>query len=362
MSDGGDVLGVLGWGLRRYAWVVAVFVLGVGLLLPWLLNRAPTHYDAQAQVGPTDVLSFNNLDPLPRLGESVFTNGAVAATIRTSVDPRVPAQVSVIPQRVELVTAQDNVVFMVVGHGSTPRAAARYANLAATTFTEELNKYAHSVGSFAVQKLPTPPASPVQPPLGSALAALIGVVAGLLAGVGAVVMVLAVRRPVLNGTSAEQVTGARAFGRLRLARSADGMRGLPQLCHRLRVEDCPLLLVAGPHRTSRLRQTLVNELARLLSQRPVTIIDGPTQWQVAERPDSSLVLLVVPEGIGHTALVRQAEKYLDGGRAGVVLVRGQRWRPFRWRPILLPARSRVAVASAPGKRHSDRHMGLSADD
>lgn len=362
MSDGGDVLGVLGWGLRRYAWVVALFVLGVGVLLPWLLNRAPTHYDAQAQVGPTDVLTFNNLDPLPRFGESVFTNGAVAATIRRSVDPPLPAGVSVIPQRVELVAAQDNVVFMVVGHGSTPRAAARYANLAATTFTEELNKYAHSVGSFAVQKLALAPAESVKPLLGSTLAALLGVVAGLLVGVGTVVMVLAVRRPVLDGTSAEQATGARAFGRLRLARSSHGMRGLLQLCHRLRAEGSPLLLVAGSQRTARLRKALVNELARLLSERPVTIIDGPGQWQIAERPDSSLLLLVVPEGIGHAALVRLAEQYLDGGPSGVVLVRGQSRRPFRWRPILLPARTRVAVASAPGKRHSDRHVGLSADD
>ena len=69
MSDGGDVLGVLGWGLRKYAWVVALFVVLVGVLLPWLLGRAPTQYEAQAQVGPTDTLTFSNLDPLPRLGE-----------------------------------------------------------------------------------------------------------------------------------------------------------------------------------------------------------------------------------------------------------------------------------------------------
>lgn len=361
MSDGGDVLGVLGWGLRKYAWVVALFVVLVGVLLPWLLGRAPTQYEAQAQVGPTDTLTFSNLDPLPRLGESVFTNGAVAATIRQSVDPPVPAAVSVIPQRVELVAAQDNVVFVVMGHAPTARAAARYANLAATTFTEELNKYAHSVGSFAVQKLAVPPALPVKQ-VGGTLAAAIGVAAGLLAGVGAVLLLLAIRRPVLSPASAEQATGARAFGRLRLASSADGVRGLPQLCHRLRTEGTDLLLVAGSPRTARLRVGLVNELVRSLAQRPITIVDGPTQWQVAERPDSSLVLLVVPEGIGHAALARQAEQYLDGGRTGVVLVHGHGWHPFRWRPLLLPARSRVAVASGSGKRHAERHIGLSADD
>jgi len=361
MNDGGDVLGVLGWGLRRYAWVVALFVVGIGVLLPWLLGRAPTQYEAQAQVGPTDTLTFSNLDPLPRMGETIFTNGAVAATIRRSSDPPIPATVSVIPQRVELVAAQDDVVFVVVGHASRPQAAATYANLAATTFTNELNKYAHSVGSFAVQKLANNPALPVQR-VGGTLAAVIGVAAGALAGVGAVVLLLAVRRPVLSAAGAEQATGARAFGRLRLAHSADGMRGLPQLCHRLRTEGTDLLLVAGSRRTARLRQSLVNELARLLAQRPITIVDGPTQWQLAERPDSSLVLLVAPEGIGHAALARQAEQYLDGGRTGVVLVRGRGWRPFRLRPLLLPARARIAVASSSPKRHADRPGGLSADD
>src|SRR5690349_13241284 len=104
---------MFGWGLRRYAWLVILFMAGVGVLGPWLLARGPTQFDAQAQVGPTGPLTFNNLDPLPTLGESVFNNGAVAATIRKSVIPPLPHTVSVIPQKVELVTSQDNVVFVV---------------------------------------------------------------------------------------------------------------------------------------------------------------------------------------------------------------------------------------------------------
>ena len=92
----------------------------------------------------------------------MFNNGAVAETITAVLDPRpVPAAVSVIPQRVDLVAAQDNVAFVVMGHAPTARAAARYANVAAATFTEQLNKYTDAVGTFAVQRPATPPPAPV---------------------------------------------------------------------------------------------------------------------------------------------------------------------------------------------------------
>jgi len=324
--------------------------------VPWLLSRGPVQYDAQAQVGPTDPLTFGNLDPLPRLAESVFTNGAVAASIRHSVTPPLPPSVNVIPQQVSLITAQDNVVLVVEGHAPTPRAAARYANLAAATFTEELNKYAHSVGAFAVQKLALPPAAPVQR-IGATTAAVIGVLAGLLAGLGAVVLLIAVRRPVVDAHSALQATGAQGFGRLRLVRSGHGVRGLPNLIRQLREHPVGVLLLVGPRSTRSERRMLAAELSDILGTSRMTIVEDPSQAQIAGRQDDSLVLLVVPEGISHRALSTLADQYLDGRQCGVILVRGHSRRLHasgrRSRPEG-PSRPRVSAASSNGR--VDKHI------
>jgi len=327
---GGDATGIFGWGLRRYAWLIVLFMAGIGVLTPWLVNRGQAQYEAQAQVGPTAPLTFNNLDPLPKLGDSVFTNGAVAATIRASASPPMPGTVSVIPQRVELVTAQDDPVFVVVGHAAAPRAAARYANLAAAAFTAELNKYSQSVSSFAVQKLAVPPAAPT-PKMGSGLAIGVGVLAGLLVGVGVVVLLLTVRRPVLSPKTAREATGADSFGRLVLARSGEGVRGLPHVVRSLRDSRAEALLVVGPRQVREGRRTLVAGLRKMLGPDGPSIIDQPGPAQIVAKPDSSLVLLVVPEGMGYSSLRRQAELYLDGRNCGVLLIRGHSsaFRPRR---------------------------------
>lgn len=320
--SGGDATGILGWGIRRYAWLLVLFMVAGGVLAPWLLNRAPARYDAQAQVGAASPVKFNNLDPLPILGESVFTNGAVAATIRKSVNPPMPNTVSVIPQRVELITSQDNVVFVVVGHAATPRAAARYANLAATAFTAALNKYSRAVGSFAVQKVATPPAAPT-PRLGGGLATAVGVLVGLVAGAGVVVLLLAVRRPVLSPASAVDATGAEVFGRLVLDRFGKGVRGLPHLVRTLREHRAEALLLVGPRQIRPERRMLAAGLTEIRGPGGPLIVDQPGPAQIVAQPDSSLVLLVVPEGIAHASLRRQAELYLDGRNGGVLLVRGR---------------------------------------
>ena len=334
MNDG-DATGMFGWGLRRYAWLLVLFMAGFGVLTPWLLNHGAAQYDAQAQVGPTAPLTFNNLDPLPKLGESVFTNGAVAATIRNSVSPPLPGTASVIPQRVELVTAQDNPVFVVVGHAADARPAARYANLAAAAFTAELNKYSQSVSSFAVQKLAVPPAAPT-PKVSGGLAIGVGVLAGLLVGVGVVVLLLIVRRPVLSPKRAHDATGADSFGRLVVARSGEGVRGLPHLVRSLRENRAEALLVVGPRKVRGECRTLVAGLSKILGPDGPSIIAQPSPAQIVAKPDSSLVLLVVPEGIGYSSLRRQADLHLDGGNCGVLLIRGHRGAFMKRRPRHLP--------------------------
>ena len=354
---GGDAFAVLGWGLRRYAWLVALFVLSLGIIVPAILDRAPEEYEAQAQVGPIEELNLQNLDPLPRLAESVFNNGSVAESVRESYDPPLPRSQTVIPERVRLVAAQDNVVLTVVGRGPTPESAASIANVAAATMTNELNKYSASVGSFAVQREATPPGEPI-PMTGGSLSVGIGVLAGLTAAVGAVGLLLAWRRPVLDVGSAEEGTGAPVLGRVWLGRSSDKARGLPQLCRRILASGTNELLLTGSSRTAKERQLLTSALTSVLAGKrnvivsgaiseqgaphptpeavrglePLVIIDAPSQAKIATRSETSLTLLVVPEGTARSSLRKQVEQYLDDGAVGVVLVRRpRRSLPSGWR-------------------------------
>ncbi|HEX6248368.1 MAG TPA: hypothetical protein VFZ64_10895 [Nocardioidaceae bacterium] len=362
MTDSGDVFGVLRWGLKTYAWVVALFILLLGVLMPWLLRQVPDQYTAQAQVGPTEAIKLPNLDVMPRVGETVFNNGVVAQAVRESVSPPIEPTQSVIPQRVELIAAQDNIVYIVVGHGPTPRSAEHAANVAAARFAQELNKYDALVGSFAIQRLASPPLEPDEK-IGGAMSIAIGVLAGLAAGVGTVALLLVWRRPVVDPAGVRETTGAPVLGKVFLGGSRRKTRGLPQLCRLVNSGATNVLLLAGPKSTRHARRQLGAELrsvlgwsrdivwydghgeqARQVDQAdpahrehpPLVIIDDPTQAEVANRPASSLTLLVVREGIGHAALSREAELYLDGDAAGVVLVRGSWWGrpPTRRKPHL----------------------------
>ena len=382
MSDTGDAVGVLRWGLRKYAWVVALCVVVLGVVTPKLLTDAPKDYEAQAQVGPTEQLNLPNLDPLPRLGESIFNNGVVADAVRHLTYPPTPPTVSVIPEQVELIAAQDNIIFSVVGHGQTASEAERIANVAAARFVGELNKYASSVSHFTVQQRATPPVKPVSN-LSFPLAVAIGVLAGLLVGIGLVALLLVWRRPVIDADSAGHVTGAPVLARLRFGRSAGAARGLPRLCRRILSGGNGMLLLSGPRNTHSERQLLAADLAEVFARTgrvisdaddllptrvaesqeltrdtadpaDIVILREPSAVDVAARPSTALTLLVVREGVSSSSLRKFADEYLDEGDAGVVLVASPRWRHRRKhreredppaRPISTPSLPREALRS-----------------
>ena len=364
-----DAVSVLGWGLRRYAWFVVLAMIALAVIIPVALkNGSPTRYLAQAEVGPTVKLNLSNLDPLPRVGETVFTNGAVADAVRASYHPALAASESVVPSRVELVAPQDNVVFTVLGRGATPAEAKDVANVAAGTFTEQLNKYGEAVGTFAVQRPASTPAAPI-PTVNIPLAVLAGEAGGLVVGIGCIAAFLAWRRPVLDAVTAERIAGAPVYGTVQLDPSSDEAKGLPQLCHRLLRTRAGVIFLVG-HKWNRYdRSRLATELRGVLGgPRAVTvlsgghqsfwgltpdareeghesdllIVDGPTQTELAVRPDESVTLLVVPEGLSESKLRREAEYLLDPGPSGVVLVRGGPWSsgPHAWRAR--PRRGSVA--------------------
>lgn len=318
MRDSADAFTVFGWGLRRYLWLVGLLVLVLGALVPVTLDRSPAVYEASAQVGPADQLSIPNLDALPRLGTSLFNNGGVAEAVRHTVRPALDPSEDVIPDRAELIAAQDNIVFTVIGRGPTAQAAQSAANAAATRFTQELNKYSDSVGSFALQDLATPPSAPV-PHLGALPAVGVGVLAGLLAGLGAIALLLVLRRPLIDLPAASRATGQPALGSVHLASTVEGMRGLPQLCGRIRDLGVDEVLLTGPRSNARARRRLAFGLNQALG---FPVVDDASPLDVATRPAGTLVLLAVRKGIAESSARRLAEQFLDDDRAGVVLVTG----------------------------------------
>jgi hypothetical protein len=362
MNGGGDFLSAMGWALRRYAWLVLAFVIGLGVLIPFLLNRAPATYEAQAQVGPTDKVLLQPLDPLPRIGQSVFNNGAVAKEVRNTL--KLGPGASVTPKYVELVAAQDNLVFTVLGHYKDGQTAQRLANLAAATFTVELNKYSGSVGQFQVQHGAPLPATPTATLGGGNLAIAIGLLAGLIAGLAAVALIVVWRRPVLDAASAEEATNAPVYGLVKLPRGRGpvdsySVRGLAPLCRRVLASSYDtVLLVSSPNGETQLRD-LGSAMSNLLNR--VQRAPRPTQggsfgtsgasaagWndpgtssangvlphtnvqlrvatkdtleEVATLPDSALTLLVVPRGTNVKELRDAAGEYFTGGAGGLVIV------------------------------------------
>lgn len=355
MERTSDVMSTWAWGLRRYAWVVVLFVVGLGVLVPLAQSRAADVYEAQSQVGPSRQLLLPNLDPLPRFAQSVFDNGAVARDVRDLQG--LPPDASVIPGTVRLRTAQDNPVMVITGQGSTPQEATSVANKAAATFVVELNKYSGSVGTFAVQSkavLPTE-AEPkiVSGPWGVA----IGLLAGLVAGVGAVGLIVALRHPVVGAAAAQSTTGLPVLGRVPLPR-----RGPPDHAERMAVGAISRRLLAEKHDVVYVTGPVQSQVERVASSvsaflanargsstpqtygdaaltssaaarraPEVTVLEPSSLETWVEDPDHcSLTVLVVPEGIRAGALHRLMDQRVSGGAAALVLTIPHReWRAPR---------------------------------
>ena len=346
MNRGSDVLTTLMWGLRRYAWLVVLFVAGIGVLVPAIQSRAPAVYEARAQVGPIKPVIFSNLNPLPKLGDSAFSNGSVADAVRQTLG--VKADKDVIPGTVQLTTAQDNPVMEVIGRASKQGTAVAVADVAARTLVYELNKYTGSVGTFAVQHTAVVSSKPTSKIAGGYLSIAVGLVAGLVAGVGAVALLLVLRRPVVDAAAAEDATGVPVLGRVRLPRSggeldASDLMGIGLLCRRILSAGHRVVYVAGPARAhvEQLSDSMTEFMERVRStaaERPETsaagpdaavsprtaeivVLSGPSLEQWARVPDeSSMTLLAVPEGITTRTLRTLADEHFTGTPAGVVLV------------------------------------------
>ena len=251
-----------------------------------------------------------------------------------------------------MIAGQDNIVFSVVGRQTDPLAAANLANVAASVFVEEMNVYSQSVGTFSVGHLAETPSQPL-PTMGGAMTWGIGIASGLLVGFGVVALLLVLRRPVIDVATAEQVSGATVLGRITLDRGGTGASGMTHLCHRIVSQPTRMVLMAGPRNMRRERHELADELVFWLSrvrhvisigsrepveefgaaslaertshEGQIVIVNDASPVDVATRPDRTLTLLVVREGIARSALREQAGQYVDGGSVAMVLVRRGTW-------------------------------------
>ncbi|HET6560448.1 MAG TPA: hypothetical protein VFG72_01105 [Marmoricola sp.] len=323
--------------------------------MPVVLGTAPERYSAQAEVGPVTALNLKSMDPLPRLGQTVFNNGAVAEAVRGVYDPPLSESDVMIPTRVDLVAPQDNIAFTVVGKGPSADEAADVANVAAATFTEELNKYEEAVGTFAVQRAATPSPVPVSQN-SPALAIVGGVLAGLILGVSAVIALVAWRRPVLDAATAERVAGVPVMGIVDVDDDQDAVRGVDELSRKVRHSSDGPVYMTGPAVARTERQLLADLLTRMNGHHRISegteptstasithlngnrVVQDPTIHQLAGRPTGSLVLCVAPIGIPEAKLRRASETRFGTAGSGVVLVR--RRRPLGLRLNSLLRRSR----------------------
>ena len=365
MTHGTDFGGLLAWGLRRYAWLVALFVIALGVVVPMTLQQAPAEYEARAQVGPVRALRVPNLDVLPRMATDVFRSIPDAPEVKAAAG--VSGSQPVSTDQLELVAAQDNIIFTVVARGDSPAVARDTANAAAASFVDELNVYSQTVGSFSVNRLATAPTEPAARVAGP-MAWAIGIAAGLVAGLGTVVLLLLLLRPVIDVGTVARVTGVPVLGRVTSGRRGEGFSGMTQVCHRILSQPTGMVLMVGAPDTRRARREMTSELASWLSRvrrviplgsrEPVDhygsaslalsgypdvlfILDDASPVEVATRPEGSLTLLVLREGISRPALEEQAQQYLDGGNGAVVLVRPRsRLSRLRWRRSRRPARPR----------------------
>lgn len=398
MDRGNDVFRTLRWGLRKYAWVIVLCTVAVGVVLPLLQAQQDDVYEAKATVQYRGELLVPSVDVFPRVAQTVFNSGPVAANVRDTLGLNDGA--AVIPQRVELVDEQDNLLFTIIGRDGSPETAQKLADNAAAIFAQQMSSTPLAEGGFT-QLTPTElPARPVASLTDGKLALVTALVAGAIAGVGVVVLLLMWRQPVLDAATAEQALGAPVLGRVRLPhrRRAIGRGdaiGIAALARRLPVGRTDLILLTSPPKAATERQRLSSELAHVLDRlravrllrggeldlsewddatasphsskkrrspradRELVIVDGPTREEQAARPDDAVMLLVVPEGVRLALLRQAAEEHLAGELTGFVLVR-------RDRPRRNQDRETVAADTRPGNPEADNQDsffdGMPVDD
>lgn len=268
----------LAWSLRAYGWMVLACA-SAGAAAPLLVTATPPLYESDVLVIARDLPVDKTV--LPRLGDAVFDSGGVASAVAAAPDVGVPAG-DLIPERLSLVAAEDSIIYVVQARHTEPTRAADMANVAAAAFVEELNRAGTGVGEFAVQTqalVPTQPLDEVD--RGWFVAA--GALAGTILGVALVILIAALRRPVIAARDVEEAAGVPVVGTLELPGvgrqallSGPHARGSAALARQISTVKPGRLLLLAPTSAAAMRRSVYVMVAVALSLlRPVRLEASP---------------------------------------------------------------------------------------
>jgi hypothetical protein len=272
------------WVFRRHWWILVLGALLGALLVPLMsVTRSPS-YEAGAlvvaQTWPQSVVA------LPRYGQSIFSSGAVAQRVATELDLDSPS--ALVPGHLRVETPQDSLVYTVVGIDADPDRATQIANLGAEAFVAELNKGGPTVGVFAVQSQATPPSEPAAQGLGNRVAVVVGVIAGLVFGMGLLLLLVLTRRPIvgLGDVLDELDVPGLALLTLPGARQApvepEAVQGLARLARAVLDSPATTVMLVSDDGDATAREQVAQALALALgSGRPVVYLGrGETEARV----------------------------------------------------------------------------------
>lgn len=328
----------LRWGLGRYRVLLVLCILIVTIGLPAYNSTRPSHYDAEALV-VADALKIQ-LIALPRYGQAVFNNGAIAQQVARTFNVKGGTD-AVVPSRVSVTTPQDSLIFHVVGHDTDPKRAAGIADLAAAVFTRQLNASGPGVGSFSVQANASTPKETAAGLRALPYQRAIGLLAGLALGLSIVAFILVARQPVIAAQDAAVVGGTPVFGTVVMRRrprwkraTVEGAVGLVPLCRRLIAIGATRVLVVGPPRRQIETQRIIGAMSAILDQadlpQQLTIVDDVYLPDWLADPATTATLLVVFQGSSAASVRAVVSDYAAASLAGLVFVRTRGPRLRQW--------------------------------
>lgn len=352
--------GPVRWAVRAYAPLLVLSIAVAMVLVPWVLrSQAETVYESQALVVARQFTL--PLAALPRYGEAVFNNGAVAADVGRRYGLST-AGGSLIPDKLSVVTGQDSVVMTVTARDEDPQLAADIANTAAEAYLDELNRPGPGLAVFVLQSPATPSAEPATRAPGTPVQLAVGAVAGGLLGLGLVGLLYVLRRPVVDPHDIETLVGAPVLGVVRFpgrtVHDPNAVPGLAPVARALaRSAAHDVYVVSPPDRRAQraaVARMLVEALARWRPAALQTYDAARGGWVRPQDRDlgyaPSLVitdvarpldagpqvvdgdtLLVVREGTPERRLWHMLADHADSTYLGVVVVRRASWLPVRLR-------------------------------
>lgn len=338
--DDGTALSTMAWGLKHFWWVIVLGAVLGASVVPWYQYQQPKQFDATALVVAAKLTITTTV--LPRYATSVFDNGVVAKAVDKEFGSKGDLE-DIVPKEVSMVAAQDSIVMEVIGHSEDPDEAVKIADLAAVTFVDELNTPGEGVGIFAMQSAASAPVEAAEPFRAAPYSFIVGTIGGSILGVGIVLLILVLRRPVVAGP--RRLVGIPVVGlvfiprrRLRRPGASGRLEGATTLARNVLGRAPEIIYVLGSKRpearTEMVTWALRDALGRAPTKgalirrvdggapltRPVIHIDSPDDSRLLEMSASTLVLVVAPEGSSLASLRRVTDPF-DAGHAAVVIVR-----------------------------------------